>query len=149
MDLLKDFKLNISVEKIKVLFKYFFSDGVLPIILLLLSFIYIFFAEKNKKIRDFFIWYTIIILVIIWNPIIVHILEEFINFSSLYRIYYMIPMYPIIAYALTKIACSFNKKTLKYITVFAVCFVAIVFGKDIYSDDWKLTETNNLYKLPR
>ena len=147
MNLLEGFKLNISVEKIKILLKYFFEGGIFSAILLVLSFIYIFFTEKNKKIRDIFIWYILIVLLIIWNPLLIHIIENFINFSSLYRLYYMIPMYPIIAYALTKIVKSFDKKILKYITVFGVCFVIVVFGRNIYSD-WKLTETHTLYKLP-
>lgn len=147
MNLLEDFKFSLSIEKIKILFKYFFGEDVFSSILFVLSFIYILIAEKDKKVRNIFIWYIIIILFIIWNPLVIHVIEEFINFSSLYRLYYMIPMYPIIAYALTKLVKLINKKNLKYICVFSICLITIVFGKSVYSD-WKLTETHTLYKLP-
>lgn len=147
MNLLKNFEFNISVEKIKVLFKYFCEKDIFSVVLFVLSFIYILITEKDKKVRNIFIWYIIIVLFIIWNPFIIHIIEEFINFASLYRLYYMIPMYPIIAYSLTKLIKSFNKKTLKYIGVFSILFIMVVFGKSVFNES-NLFETHTLYKLP-
>ena len=147
MNLLKDFKFNIAMEKIWILFKYFFNDVVISVILFIASIIYIFYTEKNKKIKDLFGLYIVIVFIIIWNPLFIHILEEFVNFSSLYRIYYMIPMYLVIAYTLTKIVQKFDKNWMKILVVTGICGIVMIFGKNLY-DDWPLFKTNNLYKLP-
>ena len=79
-----------TVKNIKVLFEYFNGGQYLSFMVFIIATIYIWLTEKDKKIRDFFTWYTIIVLLIIWNPLAVSIFNKFINFSSLYRLYYML-----------------------------------------------------------
>ena len=147
MNLLENFKFNIATEKVITIFKYFFNDVMISLIIFAISVIYIFCSEKNKKIKNLFVWYILVILIIIWNPIFIHIVEKFINFASLYRLYYTIPMYVVIAYAFTKFLQNFDKTWQKFIGVIGICFVFIIFGRNVF-DDWELIQTQNLYKLP-
>ena len=147
MKLLENFEFDVSINKIEILFKHFFNNTMISLILFVLSVIYVFCTEKNKKIRDLFFWYILVILIIIWNPLVIHILGKFINFSSLYRVYYMVPMYPVIAYCFTKIILKFNKKWKKIFGVLLICVIVVLFGKNVFND-WELLEYNNFYKLP-
>ncbi len=147
MNFFEGFDFNMEKEKIKALFYHFFDNVLLSLILFSLCVLYIFLTEKNKKIRDLFGWYVISIIIIVWNPLVIHILENFINFSSMYRLYYMIPMYPVIAYCFTKVIQGLSKKSKKILCTVIIFSVVLIFGKSIYSEGG-LREVNNFYKLP-
>lgn len=147
MDLFKDFDFDIEKDNIKVLFEYFFKNVMFSLILFCICVIYIFITEKNKKVKDLFVWYILGVILIVWNPLVTYFLGKFINFSSMYRLYYTIPMYPIIAYSFTKLVSNFKKTWLKLIGMIAVCSIVIIFGRNVY-DDWALQKYGNLYKLP-
>lgn len=142
--MLKNFDFNIAKYKVELLFDYFFNKTVLSLVILAVCIMYIYYTEKNKKIRDFFVIYTLIILFIICNPLFIHIIESFINFGSLYRLYYMIPMYIIIAYVFTKII---RKKSHKLIYILLLPLILGLFGKSVYNEIG-LMKYNNFYKLP-
>lgn len=146
-DLLTDFEFNISKGKIEVLFNYFFNSTILSLILFALSIMYIYLTEENKKIKSLFVWYALIVLAIIWNPVFIHIFENFINFASLYRLYYMLPMYPSICYMFTKIVKKYSKTWQKLLCLVVICIPIVVFGRNVYQE-FELQEFNNWYKLP-
>ena len=147
MELFKNFDFKVEIDNAKVLFNYFFNEVTMSLVLLCISLIYILVAEKDKKIKDIFFWYILLLILVIWNPIFIYFVGEFVNFGSMYRFYYMIPMYPIIAYTFTKIISSFNKNWVRLLGVIVICGIAIVFGRNVY-DDWNLLKFNNFYKLP-
>lgn len=147
MELFKNFDFKIEIDNAKVLFNYFFNEVTISVALFCISLIYILVAEKNKKIKDMFFWYILLLIVVIWNPIFIYLVGKFVNFSSMYRFYYMLPMYPIIAYTFTKIISGFSKNWVRLLGVIVICSIAIVFGRNVY-DDWHLQKYNNFYKLP-
>lgn len=139
--------MNELIEEIKMLYKYFNNENYLFFGLFLLSIIYIFSTEENKKVRDFFVVYSIFVLAIIWNPICIYIFNKMINIGSMYRLYYMLPTYISIAYAGTKIIEK-NKKTLgKLFATILTVLVIILCGNCIFNESTTI-KVSNYYKLP-
>lgn len=146
-ELMEDLNFETLKERIQTLF-YYFNDGVMfSFIVFLLSVQYIWFTEENKKIKDLFFWYIIIIFLIIWNPICIYILGKFINFSSLYRVYYMLPMYPVIAYVFTKIVEKGKNIIQKILVMFVFIAFICVSGRNVF-DAFPVYKVGNLYQLP-
>ncbi|MGN1299259.1 MAG: hypothetical protein ACI4UE_04685 [Candidatus Scatovivens sp.] len=135
------------LEEIKMLYKYFNNENYIFFVLFLISIIYIFSTEKNKKIKDFFVFYSAIILIIIWNPICIYILNKFINIGSMYRIYYMLPNCITISYALTKIIEKNDKLVKKMVALIGIALVIICYGTCIFNE-YSTTKVSNYYKLP-
>ena len=146
-ELLKNFEFNTARGKIETLYNYFFYESQFSVIVFALSILYIYLTEEDKKIKSFFVGYTLVILAIIWNPFVIHILEEFINFGAMYRLYYMIPMYPSIAYMFTKIVKKYSKNWQKIICMLVICVPILAFGRNVFKE-FPLQEIDNLYKLP-
>jgi len=139
-----------TFKNIKTLFEYFNGGDYFAFGVFIVATVYIWITEKDKKIRDFFTWYTVIILLIIWNPFLVNILNEFINFSSLYRLYYMLPLYVTIAFAFTKFISNRSNVFYKSAAIIAVLVFILFFGETyVFMNPYKETYFfNNLYKLP-
>lgn len=135
------------LKEIEILYKYFNNENYIFFAIFLISIIYIFSTEKNKKIKDFFVGYSIMILVIIWNPICIYVLNKFINFGAMYRIYYMLPNCITIAYALTKIVEKNDKYLKKFTAVFGMSAIIMFFGNSIFNQ-YTTVKVNNYYKLP-
>ena len=124
-------KLNVedTMENIKTLFYYFNGEKILFFVLFLLSVEYIWFTEKNKKVRDFFTWFICIMLAVIWNPICIKILSKFINFTSMYRLYFMLPINLTIAVASTKFIEKQKNIVLKIVVLIVLLFSIVVFRR--------------------
>lgn len=135
------------LDEIQMLYKYFNDEKYVFFALFLLSIIYIFITEKNKKIKDFFVGFSVFILLVIWNPIGIYVLNKFINIGSMYRIYYMLPTCVSIAYALTLLIRSCHNKIEKFI-VFTCSMILIPFFGECIFNETTTIKVNNLYKLP-
>lgn len=147
IEFLRNLNLRENIVEIKMLFEYFFGEQTIFFVLFLASVVYIWFAEKDKKIRNIFTIYVLFIFLIIWNPICIKILKKMINFSSLYRVYYMLPMQFTIAIALTKLIDKIKHKILKFVAVLGSCVIIIALGDMVFNKD-NTIKVNNLYKLP-
>lgn len=138
---------SLYIEKVKTLFKYFNNNNYVFFIIFVLSIIYIFLAEKDKKIKNFFTTYSILIMCIIFNPVAIMIFEKMINFSSIYRIYYMLPLCITIAYAGTKVIVQIKNRKKQYVLlIMIVGYIALV-GNSIYNI-YTTQKVSTLYKLP-
>ena len=135
------------LNEIEILYKYFNNENYIFFAIFLISIIYIFSTEKDKKIKDFFVGYSILILIIVWNPICVYFLNKFINFGAMYRIYYLLPNCITIAYALTKIVEKNDNFIKRIVAVLGVAVIIIFFGNNIFNE-YTTVEVNNYYKLP-
>lgn len=139
--------LDRSLDEVKIVFEYFFGGKYLFFIIFILSVLYMAITGKNKKIKMFFTMYIVFILFIVWNPVCISLLQKMINFSSLYRIYYMIPMQFTIAIAFAKMISKIKDKKFKLECVLACCVLIIISGNLVY-DETNTIEVNNWYKLP-
>lgn len=139
-----------TVKNIKTLFEYFNGGQYLSFIVFIIATIYIWLTEKDKRIRDFFTWYTIIVLLIIWNPLALNIFNKFINFASMYRLYYMLPLYVTIAFAFTRFISNRKDIVLKCVYAFLiVVFICFFSETNVFMSPYKKTyEYHNFYKLP-
>lgn len=135
------------LNEIEVLYKYFNNENYIFFVIFLISIIYIFSTEKDKKIKDFFVGYSIFILIIIWNPVCIYVLNKFINFGAMYRIYYMLPNCITIAYALTKIVEKNDNHIKKTIAILGMAVIIMFFGNSIFNQ-YTTVKVNNYYKLP-
>ena len=135
------------LEEIKMFYNYFNNENYLFFALFILSILYIFTTETNKKIKDFFVGYSIIILVIIWNPICIYFLNKMINIGAMYRIYYMLPTCITIAYSGTKFIENCNKNTHKIVSLAVFLIVIISYGECIFNPGTTI-KVANYYKLP-
>ena len=133
-------------DNIKTLFYYFFDNKFLFLILFVLAIQYLWFKEENKRIRNFFTIFIIIILLVIWNPICTKLLGKYINFSSMYRVYFMLPMHITIAVALVKLITNIKNDKIKLFSVLGCC-VFIALAGDCIFNEYSTILTNNSYKV--
>lgn len=140
-------RLEQTMGEIKTLFNYFNADKILFFVVFLLVVEYIWFTEKNKKIRDFFTWFICIMLAVIWNPVCVRLLGKFINFSSMYRLYFLLPINLTIAVAGTRFIERQKNKVIQVLVLIVMIVAIINFGSCIFNETSTI-KTNNYYKLP-
>jgi len=145
--LIEKLDVNQQINDRKVLFEYFFGGKILFFIVFIMSIEYIWLTEKNKKVKYFFTIYEVFLLLIIWNPVCIKILEKFINFGSMYRFYFMLPFTLTIAYAITKIISKLKNKYYKLGAIFGV-FIVISYIQGSVFNESNTIKVNNWYKLP-
>lgn len=112
----------------------------------LISIVYLAIFEKDKKIKGLLVWGNIILLVILWNPITIEFCSKFMNYGTLYRLYYILPLIVTIGYSFTKIITSFKNKYIKLGLVIVVCGIIILNGTNIFKAR-ETVKVSNLYKL--
>ncbi len=137
--------------------RYFFSmtaeywKGSLFGLLFFLALIGILVFEKEKIKRYALLWYTLLVLVFIYNPVTLFISRKVLEpstFDQYYlRFFSLLPVMVVIAYVCT-ILLSRLAGGKKLVAVLAVCFVLAASGKCIYAHDW-YTKADNRNKVPQ
>ena len=144
---------------IKDMYSQFF-DGGAYIILFLISLIYIFLfnKEKNSHIK-IFLWYSIILWMIILNPIVYKILEPILTGGVYWRLFWMLPISITIPYMATKIVtktdeketCEVSNRKLLYTQIKkSVIFIAIIViicmsGKFVFNKETYTTKSDIIF----
>jgi len=116
-------------------------------ILFFLSLIYIYKKEKDSKIKEY-MWFSIIMLIVIFNPIFYKVLVRFIGDGIYWRMFWCLPMGIIIAYVGTKVILEKNKIFEQLIIGVAIIAIIILSGKCVFNKD-NFTLATNWYKLPQ
>lgn len=115
-----------------------------------LAILMILILEKDKLIRNLYGGYSLIILLIISNPIMIKVASAFFgkdNFTAYYcRLFSMIPLICIIAYAYMLLICRLDGFR-KIMGVFVVSIMIMLGGNNIYLQDW-FEPAENLAKIP-
>lgn len=135
-----------NIEIIKNTFLEYRGTGMY-IALFLVSMLYIFLKEKDKKIKIFFVYFPIIILLIVLNPIFNKIVSSIFTESIYWRLYWMIPLSIEIAYAGILLIKEQKEKTKQIIATIGIIAIIIFSGKYTYNET-NFIKTGNLYKLP-
>lgn len=129
---------------IKMAAEYYFSGGYYWILLMLA--VVFCLCIRGRKHR-FLGWYTILYCVLVLNPVSAVILSKLGLDGVYWRVFWMIPMGGLVAYALVKIIGIVNKKVLRGILVVVSVVIVICSGRLIYtSENFQLAE--NVYKIP-
>ncbi len=135
-----------NIEIIKQTFLEYQGSGMY-IALLLISMLYIYLKEDDKKLKAFLVYFPIIVLLITLNPIFNKIVGKIFTGSVYWRVYWMLPLGVVIAYAAVKFINSESEKSKKIVATIGIIITIIMSGKLVYNKE-NYTKFGNLYKVP-
>lgn len=121
------------------------GDGYMWI-LFAIAVIYLLIKEKDMDKKVLLVIYPIIALFFIFCPFFFHVLEPFLK-DTYYRIFWILPMGIIIAYAFTDLIHTFSKKYVQFPIFVASIAIIAMCGKFIYTEN-NFSRVYNLYKIP-
>lgn len=135
-----------AINMIKQAFIEYVGTGSY-MILFFISLIYIYKKETDNKIRNF-IWVSLIIFALVFNPIFYIVIVNFIGTGIYWRFFWTLPIGITIAYVGTKVILNNDKKLEKVIIGFAVIAIIILCGKCVFNkENYQLA--TNWYKIPQ
>lgn len=103
----------------------------------------------RKKDSRVFVYYTVILLLTIYNPLIANVFVEKMHFENeYYRFFWVLPVIPAVAYYGVQVVSYFKKKSLKAVVVACVLAVFVVLGNPIQGVTVNFAFAQNLYKVP-
>lgn len=135
-----------NIEVIKNTFGEFKGSGMY-IALFFVAILYIYLKEDNKKVKSFLVYFPIIILLVTLNPIFNKIVGKIFTASVYWRVYWMLPLGVVIAYAAVRFINSENEKSKKVIATIGIIITIMMSGKLIYNKE-NYIQVSNLYKVP-
>ena len=125
-----------------------FSENSIVLIAFLVIFLFLVIFEKNSSVRALLLYPSIVVLVIVLNPIVLGTAVKFMSATRLVRLYWLFPITVILAYACVKIIERYEQKPFRHMMISCmVVLVIMIMGKYIFSEQ-NFTESENMYKLP-
>ncbi len=118
------------------LFRNYMGTGLI-VAWFLIAVVYLLVSEKRKSIRIFFVYTPVILLLIYFNPLFAQIVYGVVGNEIYYRILWLLPITPVIAYACVSVYGRLREhRGGRAANAAALCMaVAIVFsGSLIYSN---------------
>ena len=135
------------INTIKSSYEQFLGSGMY-FALFLVSMLYIFMKEKDKKKRILFIYFPIVIFAVITNPFFNLLSSVVFTVNTYYRLFWLLPLGIVIAYAAVLVVNE-GKDKIEKIVIFVSLFVIIALsGKFYFATKGTFVEFGNLYKLP-
>lgn len=136
---------NVFLNCIEMYENYF--GNKIYLIMFLLAMLYIFFLEKDKMKKKYFIGFFLIFSFIYWCPITAYIITTYCVEANVYwRMFWMLPMTIVIAYVVVELIHYTQKKHLMLIVL--VILAAFVWNKGVtIYDGYAIIEANNVYKI--
>ena len=120
-------------------------------ILFVLSLFFILFYTKDMRIKWMFAGYCILVLGVILNPLFALAIDklQLMDSSTTYvRVYYLLPVTVIIAYAAVEVIELQKKTKYKMVIFLAICLVIGMSGTSYYEKNaYRIPE--NIYKIPQ
>jgi len=127
-----------------------YKGSSMLVVLFLISLLYI-YMHDNKEIikRDVFLRYSIVAVLLLFNPLVVYAsVNIFFKDTVYWRMFWTVPLVPIIAYAAVQVISKCNEKKKKIISSIAILLIIAYCGKLVYSSG-TFQVADNLYKLPQ
>lgn len=125
-----------------------FIGGGMYFALFLISMLYIFLKEKDKKKRIFFIYFPILVFVVITNPFFYGLASVVFTVNTYYRLFWLLPLGTEIAYAAVLVVNEGKKKTEKIVIFCSLIIIIALSGKFYFDTNGTFSEFGNLYKVP-
>lgn len=116
-------------------------------VLYVISLLYIHITRHSKNNMILFCNYSLLMIAVIFNPLIAHIIITFIEDQVYWRIFWILPMNFIIAYAATEIIVKISEKQKKIIVLITLITILSLGGKFIFTSA-NYSIPSNWYKLP-
>lgn len=128
------------------LFREYMGTGSI-LIWFLLSLFYLFLRENRKQIRILFLYVPVVLLALFFNPLFGKTLSEYLGDEIYYRILWLIPVTPVLAYTIIHICVSLKGKYRMAFTIGAACLI-VLSGSYVYGDRF-FSKAENLYHVPQ
>lgn len=135
-----------NIKIIKNTFQEFIGSGMY-MLLFFIALLYIYLKEDNKRNKAFFVYASIIILLITLNPIFNKLVGKIFTDSVYWRVFWLLPLGITIAYAGVKFINSEKQKYKQIVATVGLILIVVVSGKMIYNKE-NYFKLGNLYKLP-
>ena len=135
-----------AIEVLKANLHAYIDNGMY-LALFLVGLVYVYLTEENKKIKYFFVFYSLISIILILNPIFYKAVSGVITFDVYWRMFWILPSGVLIAYCTTKIISNKEKKLEKIVLFITAVLIIMISGKLIYNKQ-NFAKINNLYKIP-
>ena len=138
--------MNENIEFIKNVFLSYYANQKY-FVLFLIALLFIFIKEKQKTNQTFLIYYSMVILIILLNPIFVWLIFKMIPQSVYYRFLWTIPFGIIQAYFGVRLMDNINTHLKKNIIAISFILIIIYSGAFVYNN-LTFEKVNNWHKLP-
>lgn len=111
---------------------------------------YLLYKSKNQLLRKYFLYPSLIVFIVVNNPITIGLLVEtgFMEQERYVRLYWLLPISVIIAYACTMFIERVRKQRSKYIVGFLIICMMFFSGSYIFASG-NFQKATNPYKLPQ
>ncbi len=128
------------------LFREYMGTGLI-VSWFLIALIYLFIKEKRKPLRILFIYVPVILLLLFFNPLFAGIVYAAADAEVYYRILWLIPMTPVLAYS---IVCIISELAGIKRWLFGVLSLILIMisGKYVYSNPY-FHPAENMYHVPQ
>lgn len=112
------------------------------------SVLYIAIKKEEKEARYYFVYPSLFLMFIIFNPVTAQIIGgNLVGWDVYWRIFWTLPIITVIAFAGTQVVKLVDGKQKKFLTQAAIIFIIIVSGKFTLNTEL-FSHPENLYKIP-
>ncbi|MFI3176771.1 MAG: hypothetical protein R3Y67_04650 [Eubacteriales bacterium] len=111
--------------------------------------VYLWITEREKTRRFYLVFFSTAIVVLFLCPLVAYIaVRTIFDQETYYRILWLLPTYPVIAYTITKVITERKRMGIK--VLLACASVAIIAGSGVYvyGNTW-FVKSENIYHLPQ
>lgn len=127
------------------LFRDYMGTGLI-VIWYLISVLYLYIREERKPFRILFVYVPVVILLLYFNPLFAAVVYGVAGSEIYYRILWLLPVTPVIAYACVQIYGEL-KGVKKGLWILASAAVISISGSYIYDNPF-FRKAENLYHIP-
>lgn len=135
-----------EIELIKTIFSNYFADGGYFLIFLI-ALLALFVVEKKKENRNLLVYYPILMLFLILNPIFCYLVLKFVGQNVYYRFLWLVPIGIVIAYFGTELISKASAKVKKILILLSFAAIIAYSGTYVYTST-TFGEVNNWLKVP-
>lgn len=107
---------------------------------------YLFLKEKRKPVRVMFLYVPFLMLVLFFNPLYALLFERFLGMEIYFRMFWMIPVTPTLAYAAVQI-CEGEKGKRRFVFAGAVVLLIVISGTLVYRNPL-FSKAENIHHVP-
>lgn len=133
-------------NEIVTFYERYVGTGMLAA-LFLVSIIYLFLTEKNKTTRIMFIYVPGILLLIFFCPLFAKIVCGFTGGEIYWRILWLVPIVPVLAYTAVKIVMSVTGMK-KIVAGVSMALILMISGNLVYKNA-DFVKAENVYHIPQ
>lgn len=109
--------------------------------------IYIFARRHARKQAGFLAWSAVALLLLIFNPIVVIVLEKMLEGNVYWRVFWMLPVLPLTAYVITDAVWERKERFMRIFACLMFAGIVAAGGRWIYTSE-NYARAENAYKIP-